>query len=72
MGGAYGTYGEKGNAYRDLVVKPARKRPFGRPGRRREVNIKMDLREIGLWVANWVYLDEQRAVVNAVMNCRIS
>ena len=35
------------NAYRVLVGKPDRKRPFGRPRRRWEDNIKMDLRE---WV----------------------
>jgi hypothetical protein len=30
MGGAYGMYGEKRNAYRDLVWKPEEKGPFGR------------------------------------------
>jgi hypothetical protein len=58
MGEACGTYGEKRNAYRVLVVKPEGKRPFGRCGRRWKDNIKMDLREIGFWVANWIYLDE--------------
>jgi hypothetical protein len=58
MGGACGTYGEKRNAYRGLVVKLERKRPFGRAGRRWKGNIKMDLREIGMWFANWIYLDE--------------
>ena len=58
MGGACGTYGEKRNAYMVLLVKHERKRPFGRPERRWDDNIKMDLREIGLWVANWIYLDE--------------
>ena len=48
--------GEK--AYRVFVVKPERKRPLGRPGRRWEDNIKMDPREIGMWFANWVYMDE--------------
>jgi hypothetical protein len=38
--------GEK-NAYRDLVGNPEEKRPLGRPRRRREDNIKMDIREIG-------------------------
>jgi hypothetical protein len=39
--------GEMRNESKILVGKPERKRPFGRPGHRREDNIKMDLREIG-------------------------
>jgi hypothetical protein len=39
--------GEKRNAYGILVRKPEGKRPLGRPRRRWEDNIKMDLREIG-------------------------
>ena len=35
------------NAYRVLVEKPESKRPLGRPRRRWEDNIKMDLREVG-------------------------
>jgi hypothetical protein len=39
--------GEKGNEYRILVGKSEGKRPLGRPRRRWEDNIRMDLREIG-------------------------
>jgi hypothetical protein len=39
--------GEGRNVYRVLVGKPERKRPLGRPSRRWEDEIKMDLREIG-------------------------
>jgi hypothetical protein len=39
--------GEKRNVCRILVGKPEGKRPLGRPRRRWEDNIKMDLREIG-------------------------
>jgi hypothetical protein len=39
--------GEKRTAYRILVGKPEGKRPLGRPRRRWEDNIKMDLIEIG-------------------------
>jgi hypothetical protein len=51
------------------------RRPLGRPRRRWEDNIKMDLQEVG-WVGmNWIQLaqdrDRWRALVNAVMNLRI-
>jgi hypothetical protein len=49
MGRACSTNGEKRNGYRILVGKPEGKRPLGRPRRRWEDNIKMDLRDIG-WV----------------------
>jgi hypothetical protein len=68
--------GEGRNVYRVLVGKPEGKRPFGRPRRRWEDGIKMDLREIG-WGGGveWIYLaqdrDRWRAVVNAVMNLRV-
>jgi hypothetical protein len=39
--------GEKRNAYGILVRKPEGMRPLGRPRRRWEDNIKMDLSEIG-------------------------
>ena len=35
------------NAYRVLVGKPEEKRPLGRPRRRWDNNIKIDLREVG-------------------------
>jgi hypothetical protein len=48
---------EKGRgAYRILVGRPEGKRPLGRPGRKWEDNIKMDLREIRINVANWIRL----------------
>jgi hypothetical protein len=48
--------GEGRGVYRVLVEWPAGKRPLGRPRRRWEVNIKMDLREIGMDGANWIQL----------------
>jgi len=42
--------GEKGGVYRALVGKPEGKRPLGRPRRRWEDNIKMDLQEVGCGV----------------------
>jgi hypothetical protein len=59
-------------AYRVLVGRPEGKRPLGRPRRRWEDNIKMDLREIGIDGANWIQLAQDRvqwrAFVNTVMN----
>jgi len=42
--------GERRVVYRVLVGKPERKRPLGRPRRRVEENIKMDLHEVGCGV----------------------
>ena len=47
MGGACGAYGGWRGVHRVLIGKPEGKRPLGRPRRRWEDNIKMDLREVG-------------------------
>jgi hypothetical protein len=58
--------------YKVLVGKPEGKRPLGRPRRRWEDEIRMDLREIGLEGVDWIRLAQDRdrwwAVVSAVMN----
>jgi hypothetical protein len=68
--------GEKRNAYRILVGKPDGKRPLGRPRRRWVDNIKMDLRDIVRDGMDWIDLardrDQWRALVNTVMNLRVS
>jgi 3-oxoacyl-ACP reductase-like protein len=52
--------GEKRNTYRILVGKSEVKRPLGRPRRRWEDNIKMNLTEIG-WVSmDWINLAQDR------------
>jgi hypothetical protein len=56
MSGACSTNGEKRNAYRVLMGKPEAKRPLGRPRRRWEDNIKMDLREMGWGGMYWIHL----------------
>jgi hypothetical protein len=57
------------------VGKPEGKRPLGRPRRRWEDNIKMDLQEVGCRGVDWIELaedrDRWRALVNAVMNLRV-
>jgi hypothetical protein len=47
MDGACGAHGEVRGAYNILVGRPEGRRPLGRPRRRWEDNMKMDLREIG-------------------------
>ncbi|KAJ4428113.1 hypothetical protein ANN_24127 [Periplaneta americana] len=67
--------GESRNAYRVLVGRPEGKRPLGRPKRRWEDNIKMDLREVGYDGRDWSNLaqdrDQWRAYVRAAMNLRV-
>jgi hypothetical protein len=67
--------GEGRGAYRILVGRPEGRRPLGRPKRRWEDNIKMDLQEVGWNGVAWIDMaqdrDRWRAVVNAVMNLRV-
>jgi hypothetical protein len=54
------------------VGKPEGKRPLGRPRRRWEDNIRMDLREIGRGGMDWIDLaqdgDQWKVLMNTVMN----
>ena len=63
------------NAYRVLVVKPESKRPLGRPIRKWEDNIKMELRKVGCDPRDWIGLaedkDQWRAYVRVVLNLRV-
>jgi hypothetical protein len=67
--------GEVRGAHNILVGRPEERRPLGRPRRRWEYNIKMDLREIGLGDVDWIHLaqdrDRWRALVNTVMSLRV-
>ena len=58
-----------------LVGKPEGKRPWGRPRRRWEENIKIDLEEVGRGCGDWMELaqdrDSWRAPVSMVMNFRV-
>jgi hypothetical protein len=48
--------GKGRNVYRVLVGKSEGKRPLGRPSRRWEYGIKVDLREIGWGCVEWIHL----------------
>jgi hypothetical protein len=67
--------GQERKLYKVLVGKPEGKRPLGRPRRRWEDGIRIDLGEIDLGVVDWIRLtqdrDRWRAVVSAVMNLRV-
>ena len=67
--------GDRGGVFRVLIGKPEGKRPLGRPRRRWEDNIKMDLQETGCGVTDFIELAQDRdrwwARVNAVMNFRV-
>ena len=67
---------ENGRRALDILTgKPAGKRPFGRPRRRWEDNIRMDLEEKGINAGNWVDSAQDRnywrSLVNAALNLRV-
>ena len=67
---------EASSTFKILTGTPAGKRSLGRPKRRWEDNIRMDLKEIGINIKNWVDLaqdrDYWRAPLDAALNLRIS
>jgi len=67
--------GDRRSVLRVLVGKPERKRPLGRPRRRWDDNIKMDLQEMGCGGMECIDLaqdrDRWRALVNDVTNRRV-
>jgi hypothetical protein len=76
MGNACRMKWEKRNAYRLLVEKPEGNRLLGRPRCRSVNNIKMDLKRDRCCDMDWIDLaqdrDQWRALVNTVMNFRVS
>ena len=64
--------GERRGVYRVLVGKSEGKRPLGRPRRRWEGNIKMDLNDVRCGVTDWIELaygrDGWRTLVHTVIN----
>jgi hypothetical protein len=67
--------GEERGVYRVLVGTPEGKRPLGRPRRRWEGNIKLDIREIGIDGEKWIQRSQNRvqwrAFVKTVTNLRV-
>ena len=67
--------GERRGVYRVLVGKPGGKRTIGRPRRRWENNIKMNLQEVGCGGVDWIDLAQDRdswgALVIVVMYLRV-
>jgi hypothetical protein len=72
MGREGSTNGAKRNASRILVGNPDGKRPLGRPRRKWEGHIIMDVREIRWGGMDWIDpaqdREQWRALVNTVMN----
>ena len=63
------------SAFKVLAGKPTGKRPLGRPRRRWEDNIRMDLEGIGINARTWVDSAQDRnywrALVNVALNLRV-
>ena len=63
------------SSFKILIGTPTGKKHLGRPRRRWEDNIKMDLEEIGINAGNWVDSardrDYWRALVNSALNLRV-
>jgi len=75
MDRACGTYGRQERCIQGLMGRPEGKRSLGRPRRRWEDTMKMDLSELGCGGVEWIDLGQDkdwwRAFLNAVMNPRV-
>jgi hypothetical protein len=67
--------GEERGVHKVFVGKPEEKRPLGRPRRRWEDNIKMNLQEVGGGCGDWMELAQDRErwweLVSTVKNLRV-
>ena len=75
MGRACSQKEEGRSAFKMLIGKPTGKRPLGKPKRRWEDNIRIDLKEIGITAGNFVDSAQDRnywrALVNTALNLRV-
>jgi hypothetical protein len=75
MGGACGALGGGEGCIQHFGGRPEGRRPLGRPRRRWEDNIKMDLREIGFDDVDWIHWAQDRdcwqALVNILTSLRV-
>jgi len=73
--GHVASMGERRGVYRVSVGKSEGKRPLGRPRRRWEGNIKINLQEVGCGGMDWIELaqdrDRWRELLNVLMNLRL-
>ena len=60
------------SAIKILTGKPTGKKPLGRPRRRCEDNIRMDLEEIGIYTRNWVDSAQDRNYWRALVNATLT
>jgi len=76
MGGVCSTYGGEKSRIQGFGGETEGKRPFGRPRSKWEENIKMNLQEVGCGGMDYVDVaqdrDRWRALLNAIMNLRVS
>ena len=71
LAGHVARMGERRGLYSVLMRKPEGKRPLGRPRRRWEDIIKMDLQEVGCGGMDWIELDRLRALTTTVISLRV-
>jgi hypothetical protein len=70
VGGTCGAHG--GGVYRVLVGRPEGKRLLVRPRHRWEVNVKIDLMEIGIDESNWIQLAQDRVQWRVFVNMEMN
>jgi hypothetical protein len=76
LAGQVAHMGDMRNAYKIFVGKPEGKRPLGRHRYRWEDNIRMDVRELGQKIVDWIHVaqhrDQWRSFLKAVTKLRVS